>query len=356
MRHTTARPAFKNDTGISLGAFQACTPACSRRRFLGLGAAIGLSSALPHAAQAQTDGAAAWPSKPLQLIVPWPAGGQTDLTLRILAEEAEPLLGQSIAVLNKPGAAGTLVAPALKAAEPDGYTLGQVPITVYRHALMNSVSWDPVSDLAPIVQVSGVSFGLLVPAGSAWNSVPEMIEWATRHPGELTLGSTGVGSTGHLAMEDILRQRKVRYVHVPYKGTADQMVAIASGEIMAGVNSTGFAPWLERGQIRLLATFDAARNPRWPEVRTMRELGYPQAVYNSPWGLAAPAGTPEAVIGRLHGVFHRAMLSERHIQALAKFDQTLDYLNTRDYRKAVLATVQREKALLARMDLLAKPS
>ncbi len=297
---------------------------------------------------------APFPSKPVQLIVPWPAGGQTDLTMRILAEEASPLLGQPVVVVNKPGAAGTLVAPLLKAAEADGHTIGQVPITVYRHALMNHVPWDPVTDLAPIAQVSGVHFGLLVPANSPFRSVAELIDWAVRHPGELILGSTGIGTTAHLAMEEILLQHNVKYVHVPYKGTADQMLAIAAGQIMAGVNSTGFAPWVDKGQMRLLATFSAGRNPRWPDAPTMRELGYPQAVYTSPWGLAAPAGTPPAVIQKLHDAFHQAMFSARHTEALARYDQSLDYLNTRDYRQAVLATVEREKKLLARMNLLAR--
>ena len=324
----------------------------SRRGFLAGTGALALSCTLPAAARAQ----APFPSKPVQLVVPWPAGGQTDLTVRILAEEAEPLLGQPVVVINKPGAAGTLVAPLLKAAEPDGHTIGQVPITVYRHALMNRVPWDPVADLSPIVQVSGVSFGLLVPASSPLRSVADMIDWALRHPGELIMGSTGVGTTAHLAMEEILLQHNVRYVHVTYKGTADQMLAIAGGQIMAGVNSTGFAPWVEKGQMRLLATFNATRNARWPEVPTLRELGYPHAVYTSPWGLAAPAGTPETVVQKLHEVFRRAMASERHTTALARYEQTLEYLGTRDYRQSVLATVEREKKLLARLSLLAKPA
>jgi tripartite-type tricarboxylate transporter receptor subunit TctC len=324
-------------------------PGVTRRHWLGWG--LALTAAPLATARAQ----APFPAKPVQLIVPWPAGGQTDLTIRLLAEEAEPLLGQPVVVINRPGAAGTLVAPALKAAEPDGHTIGQVPITVYRHALMNHVPWDPVADLAPIVQVSGVSFGLLVPASSPFKSATELIQWAVQHPGELILGSTGVGTTAHLAMEEILLQHNVKYVHVPYKGTADQMLAIAGAQIMAGVNSTGFAPWVDKGQMRLLATFSAVRNPRWPDAPTLRELGYPQAVYTSPWGLAAPAGTPPAVVQKLHDAFHKAMLSPRHIEALARYDQSLDYLNTRDYRQAVLATVEREKKLLARMNLLAPP-
>jgi tripartite-type tricarboxylate transporter receptor subunit TctC len=329
-------------------------PLAPRRQFLGwcAGCALG-ASGLAHSAPARATGA--FPLRSIQLIVPWPAGGATDLTLRILCEEAAPLLGQPIVVINKPGAAGTQVAPLLKAAEPDGYTIGQVPITVYRHALMNKVPWDPVADLSPIVQVSGTTFGVLVPAGSPWKSFNDLLAWAKAHPGELILGSTGIGTTAHLATEEILLQNNIRYVHVPYRGTADQMLGVAGGQVMAGVNSTGFAPWVDQGKIRVLAIFSAQRSPRWPDAPTLRELGYEQSVYTSPWGLAAPHGTPEAVVQRLHNAFAQAMKSERHLQELARYDQTLDYLNTRDYRQAVLDTVEREKRLLQRMNLLARP-
>ena len=156
------------------------------------------------------------------------------------------------------------------------------------------------------------------------------------------------------ALPEFIRANPAIQVQVREGERDDQMLAIAGAQIMAGVNSTGFAPWVDRGQIRLLATFNATRNPRWPDAPTMRELGYPQAVYTSPWGLAAPAGTPEAAVQKLHEVFRRAMNAERHTSALAKYDQSLDYLNTRDYRQAVLATVEREKKLLARMNLLAR--
>lgn len=329
----------------------------SRRDCLSRGLSALACASLGWAGSAQAQpGAEAWPKRALQLIVPWPAGGATDLTLRLLCEEAEPLLGQRIVVLNRPGAAGTLVAAALKAAEPDGYTLGQVPITVYRHALMNAVPWNPVQDLAPILQVSGTTFGLLVPESSPWTSLADMLTWARQHPGELLMGSTGIGTTAHLAMEEILLQHGLSYVHVPYKGTADQMLAIASKQLMAGVNSTGFAPWVDQGKVRLLAIFSAERSARWPQVPTLRELGYPRSIYTSPWGLAAPQGTPAHIIQTLHDVFHKAMFSDRHQAALARYDQALDYLDTRAYQQSILHTVEREKALLRRMNLLSKPA
>ena len=319
--------------------------------------AVGLGAAgvWPATAQATTAVVrpAGWPSKPLQLIVPWPAGGATDLTLRVLCEEASPLLGQPVVIVNRPGAAGTLVASLLRAAPADGHTLGQVPITVYRHALMNTVPWDPLADLSPVIQVSGTTFGLLVPAKSPWHSLADMLAWARARPGELLMGSTGIGSTPHLAMEDILLQHELRYTHVPYKGTTEQMLALASGTLMAGVNSTGFAPWVDQGALRLLAVFGASRSPRWPEVPTLRELGYERAVYTSPWGLAVPRGVDEAVVQALHDAFHQAVFRPRHTAELGRYDQQVEYLDTAAYRRAVLDTVERETRLLRRLNLLA---
>lgn len=338
----------------------------NRRQWLGHSLALGMAglaslSVAPAAVFAASslypaEMSAGWPLNPLTLIVPWPAGGATDLTLRILCDEAEPQLGQRLVIVNRPGAGGTLVAPALKAAEPDGYTIGQLPITVFRHALMNKVPWDPVKDLAPIVQVSSTTFGLLVPADSHWTSLDEMLDWARQNPGALLMGSTGIGTTAHLAMEEILLEQGIAYVHVPYKGTADQMLAIASGQLMAGVNSTGFAPWLDQGKMRLLAIFSAQRSARWPGVPTMRELGFSRSVYASPWGLAAPRGTPAPIVKLLHDVFYTAMHSERHKAALARYDQHLDYLATQAYAQAILKTVAHEKLLLRRMNLLAVPN
>ena len=325
-------------------------PLPSRRRCLAWAVAAAAAGHLPTAAARS---AAPFPSRPIQLIVPWPAGGATDLTLRVLCEEVQPLLGQPVVVINKPGAGGTQVAPLLKLAEPDGHTIGQVPVTVYRHALMNPVPWDPVADLSPIVQVSGVTFGVLVPTASPLRNWSDLIAWALARPGELIVGSTGIGTTAHLAMEDLLMRHGIRYVHVPYRGTADQMLAVAGAQVMAGVNSTGFVPWLEQGKVRLLATFDAARNPRWPDVPTLRELGYEQSVYTSPWGLAVPRGVDEAVVAALLTAFHQAVFRPRHMAELARYDQQVDYLDTAAYRQAVADTVERETRLLRRLNLLA---
>jgi tripartite-type tricarboxylate transporter receptor subunit TctC len=318
---------------------------CTRRAVLGAAAAV---VAVPAHALAQP---ASYPTRAITLIVPWPAGGQTDITMRILADLAGRQLGQAIVVENRPGAAGTLVGPALHAAAPDGYTLGQLPITLYRAPLQRKVAWDPLRDITPVIQVSGVTFGIVVPADSPMRSFADLLAWGREHPRQLTVGSTGIGSTAHLAMEDVLSREGVSYIHVPYKGTADQMLAVASKTLMVGVNSTGFAPYVESGKLRLLAVFSAQRSARWPQVPTLRELGHPQAVYTSPYGIGVPAGTDPAIVRKLHDAFKAALFDPLHLQELARYDQEPEYLDTAAYGRFVHEVSARERRLLARLGL-----
>ena len=319
----------------------------SRRDWALAAGTAGLGWALPAAAQPP----APYPSRPITLIVPWPAGGATDISMRLLGDIAGRALGVPVVVDNRPGAAGTLVAPALRAANPDGYTIGQLPLTLYRFPFQQKVSWDPLRDIAPIIQISGVTFGILVPASSPFQSVADLVAWARTHPGRLTVGSTGVGTTPHLAMEELAAVEGISYVHVPYKGTADQMLAVAGGVLMAGVNSTGFAPFVEAGRLRLLAVFSAQRSRRWPGVPTMRELGYPHAVHNSPYGIGAPAGTDPAVLRKLHDALKLAMFDPQHLAEIARFDQEPAYLNTADYAMNLREVSARERLLLARLGI-----
>lgn len=295
-----------------------------------------------------------YPQRAITLIVPWPAGGQTDILMRILAEVAAKQLGQPVVVENRPGAAGTMVGPALQGAAPDGYTIAQLPLTLYRAPLQRKLNWDPLRDITPVIQLSGVTFGIVVPAESAFHAVADLVAWGRANPGRLTVGSTGVGSTAHLAMEDVLAREHVRYIHVPYKGTADQMLAVAGKTLMVGVNSTGFAPYVESGKLRLLAIFSGQRSKRWPQVPTMRELGYADAIYTSPYGIGLPVGADPAVVRKLHDAFRIALFDPLHLQELARYDMEPDYLNTADYGRFVHEVTAREKVLLARLGLLGK--
>ena len=312
------------------------------------GAATALSALATPSLRARPQ--SEFPARPITLLVPWPAGGATDLSMRILGEQAGRRLGQTVIIENRPGAGGTLAMPLLQQAAPDGHTIAQLPQTILRAPWTHKVLWDPLRDVTPIVQISGYTFGVVVPADSPLRRFEDVFAWAKAHPGELTVGTNGVGTTPHVVMDQLMQQRGLEWVHVPYKGTAEQMVAVASGQPMVGVNSTGFAPFVESGQLRLLATFADKRSRRWPQAPTLLELGY-GIVAMSPYGIGGPRGLPADVLDKLHRAFHAAMLDPAHLAEIGKYDQELTYLGPRDYEQALREAFFREKEIVARLGL-----
>jgi tripartite-type tricarboxylate transporter receptor subunit TctC len=295
-----------------------------------------------------------FPSRPITLWVPWPAGGATDATMRLLAELAARHLGQKMVVENRAGAGGTLVMPVLQQAAPDGYTIAQMPQPVFRAPWIHKRAWDPIRDTTPIVQVSGVTFGIVVAQASAWHSLDDIFAWARLHPGELTVATNGVGTTPHVVMDELFDRHRLTYTHVPYKGTAEQMLAVASGQVMVGVNSNGFAPFVDNGQLRLLVTFGERRTRRWPQVPTLRELGH-GIVAQSPYGIAGPRGMAREVVQVLHDAFRGAMRDPAHLAELARYDQELAYLGPEDYGRAMRDAFEAERRTVERLGLARQP-
>ncbi len=291
-----------------------------------------------------------FPVRPITLWVPWPAGGATDLTLRLLAEIAGRHLQQKVLTENRAGAGGTLCMPILQQAAPDGYTLAQMPQPVFRAPHTQKVLWDPVRDTTPILQLTGVTFGVLVPATSPIQTLDDLFAAVAVKPGEFNIATNGAGTTPHLVLDELLGRRQLKYVHVPYKGTAEQLVAIASGQVMAGVNSTGFAPFVESGRLRLLATMGAQRSRRFPHVPTLKELGH-GIVAQSPYGIAGPRGIPAAVVAILHDAFKAALFDPQLITELAKYDQEPAYLGPEDYARVMREAFAAEKAVVERLGL-----
>lgn len=289
-----------------------------------------------------------YPQRPLTLLVPWPAGGATDISMRVLAEEAGKHLRQPVVIENRAGAGGSMAMPILQNAKPDGYTIAQLPQPVFRISHTQKVLWDPIRDTTPIIQISGYTFGIVVPANSPFHSVADLLQWARAHPGELTVGSNGVGTTPHTAMEELMDRQGITYVHVPYKGTVEQMVAVTSGQPMVGVNSTAFAPYVESGRLRLLATFGEARSKRWPDVPTMKELGL-AVVAMSPYGIVGPRGLSASLVRTLHDAFKAAMYEPAHRREIAKYDQELNYLGPEDYAQFMRSTSAAEKRAVERL-------
>jgi tripartite-type tricarboxylate transporter receptor subunit TctC len=315
-----------------------------RRHWLRSAAAFALTAGpMVHALAADT-----FPSRPITMWVPWAAGGATDLSLRLLAELAGPALGQPVVVANRAGAGGTMAMPILLQAEPNGYTIAQMPQPVFRMPFMQQVIWDPVRDVTPIIQISGVTFGVLVRASSPMRSLEQLFDFARKRPGELSIATNGIGTTPHLVLEALFTDRGLSYIHVPYKGTAELTLAVASGQVMAGVNSSGFAPEVDAGRLRLLATMGAKRSPRWPQVPTLRELGF-DIVAMSPYGLAGPRGLPPDVLAVLHDGFKKALFDPRFAEDLARYDQEIAYLGPDDYARACREEYAKERAMAERM-------
>lgn len=322
----------------------------SPRRSLLLAALAGLAAlATPCAAVAQ-----AFPSKPITLIVPWPAGGSTDRHLRGLAEIASRHLGQPVVVSNQPGAGGTLGPGSMALnAKPDGYTIAQFPMGMLRIPHMQKQPWHPLNDFSFILGVSGYTFGFVVKSDAPFKSFNDYVEAARKTPGAINYGSTGNGTSPHLLMEEVAAAAKVQLTHVPYKGNADLMQSLIGGHVMAASDATGWDKFVDAGQMRLLVTFGENRTKRWPNVPTAKELGY-GVVSSSPYGLVGPKGMDPAVMKTLHDAFKKAMDDPKHLELLEQLNQDLWYRSGEDYAKWAAETFARDKALIERLGLAAK--
>jgi tripartite-type tricarboxylate transporter receptor subunit TctC len=291
-----------------------------------------------------------FPAKPIKLIIAFSAGGPTDVTMRQLADNASKILGQPVLIENKPGAGGTLPAQTLQIAQPDGYTLAQIPLGVFRIGYTTKINWDPLQDISYVLNVTGYAFGMVVPTDSPLKTWADFVAYAKANPGKLTYGSTGNLTSPHLTTEIIAQQAGIELQHVPYKGNAEAMFAILSGQIMAVSDSTGFAPHVESGKLRVLNTWGEKRLDKFPNAPTLKELGY-NIVQTSPFGIGAPKGTSPEVVKKLHDAFKQAMEEPSYVAALARYDMLPDYKSSVEYTQFARDTVKREKAVIDKLGL-----
>ncbi|MBL8376866.1 MAG: tripartite tricarboxylate transporter substrate binding protein [Burkholderiales bacterium] len=249
-----------------------------------------------------------WPARPLKIIVPFPAGGNTDAVARMVATRLSDILGQGVAVENKAGAGGVIATDFVAKSAPDGYTLlmsSTGPHTVMP-AMMPKIPYDAVRDLVPISNVASNAQVLLVHPSVAARNVPELIALLKREPGKHAYGSGGVASTTHMSGELFKSMAGVNMIHVPFKGGAPLAVASLAGEVPVSFNNMFDAlPHIRVGKLRGLAVTSSARQAQLPDLPTLAETGL--AGYESgPWnGVVAPAGTPPAIISRLSQAVQR---------------------------------------------------
>jgi len=293
-----------------------------------------------------------FPDRAIRLIVPWTAGGPADVGFRALGEIAGRRLGQPVVVENRAGAAGILGAMALQEARPDGHVISQMHVGVVRQMLLNPrPPYHPIDDLTYILQITGFIMGCVVRADSPHRSLEDLLAFARAHPGRLNYGSLGTGSTQHLVMERIALARGLQWTHAPYRGTADTLRALLGGEIDFASESSGWAPLVESGQLRLLAVYGSARARRFPAVPTLRELGI-DLVVDSPGGLIGPRGLDAGVVRILAEAFTEAARDPAHLQILERLDQPLLLADGAAYRELMRRTMEEERGLLRQLNML----
>jgi len=320
----------------------------NRRDVLQASLAGAVSIAMPAMAQSN------FPSRPIKLICPWPAGGSTDAVMRAIAESASRILNNPVITENKGGAGGILGANELVNAKPDGYTLSQLPMGIFRIPHIQKTLFDPLVDLTYVACLTGYTFGIVVRSDSPIKSIKDLVDYAKANPGKFTYGSTGNGTTPHLAVEEFAMKAGIKLQHVPFKGNAEGMQAILGGHIMSHSDATGWGPHVEAGACRLLATYGSKRTKRWPNTPTLNELGY-DTVSDSPFGVGAPKGMDPAITRKLHDTFKATLEDPKVLASFEKYDQSVIYMNTEDYTKYARETFPKEKKLIEQLGL-AKPA
>ncbi|HEY0823383.1 MAG TPA: tripartite tricarboxylate transporter substrate binding protein [Ramlibacter sp.] len=289
----------------------------SRRRFTLGGLALAAAAvAAPLGAHAQ-----AYPSKPITIVVPFAAGGTTDILARVIGQALNKELGQSVVVDNRAGAGGNIGAQFAAKAVPDGYTLfmGTVGTHAINQSLYKKLTFDPVKDFAPLTRVAMVPNLLVANPGKPYKNVKELIAYAKANPGRVNFGSSGSGSSIHLSGELFNALAKVDMVHVPYKGSAPAVTDLVGGQIdVMFDNMPSAIQHVRSGRLRALAVTTAKRSPELPQVPTIAEAGVPGYEATSWFGMFAPAGTPAPVVSRLNAALVKVLADPEVKKKLAE--------------------------------------
>jgi tripartite-type tricarboxylate transporter receptor subunit TctC len=278
----------------------------SRRALLQAAVLAPVTTLAPQIARA----AAPWPSQPIRLVVPFPAGGNTDMVARIVAKTMASDLGQAIVIDNRAGAGGNIGVDAVAKAPADGLTLAYSTLSTYalNVGLYKKLPFDPVKDLAPVALTVEVPLVLVVPASSHIKTLAELLKLLRDNPGKCNYGSAGNGTSSHIALHLFTRMANVDVQHVPYKGTTPAMTDLMAGTLTFGMDAPSVvAPLTQGGRLNAIAVAVPQRMKVLPNVPTFDEAGlkgYRAYSWNALW---APAGTPAAILDRLNASANKAM-------------------------------------------------
>ena len=289
-----------------------------RRTLLSALAAAGATTAAPWALAQQ----AAWPDQPLRWVVPYPAGGGTDVLARTVAEAMRQTLGQQIIVDNRPGASTNIGGQAVATAKPDGYTFMSADnaILAYNEHLFTKLPFNPEKDFTYVGGISRFPLALVVHPSFEAKTVKEFLAYVRANPGKLNYASPGNGSPHHLAMEMFKNRTKTFLTHIPYRGAAPALQDVMGGQVPCMfLDLAAGLPVITSGKVRALAIGSAKRVAALPDVPTLAEAGVPNTEVFAFQGILAPAGLPAAITARLNGDLNKALLNPAVVKRMNDF-------------------------------------
>lgn len=294
---------------------------------------------------------AGYPEKPVNLLIPYGGGGTTDVCARMLANLAQKNFATPIVVVNKPGGGGVLMHELLAQAKPDGYTLGVVSTGVLtRTPFLRKVRYNPEKDFTYIMLFALWQYGLVVKSDSPWKTLDEFLDYAKKNPGKVTYSTAGTGSAQYLAMEYLAQLKGIKWTHIPCKGGIAAVTALLGGHVTACAQAVEWKPYVESGQLRILAVLGGQRIPAFPNVKTLKELGYDYEVVSGP-GIAGPAGMSPEVVAYVTKAFTEASQQKEFLDLLKKLEMLPYALNKAQFEAYIKKSVPEKRKLVNSLGL-----
>jgi tripartite-type tricarboxylate transporter receptor subunit TctC len=291
-----------------------------------------------------------YPTKPINLIVTFAPGGTLDVSTRILASKAEKVLGQPLVVSNVGGGAGSVALGQVAKKRPDGYDITSCTSTgLIRIPQLRAVPYSH-EDFVPIMHFTAVQSGCVVKSDTPFKTFKDLIEHARKNPGKVTYATSGVGSPMHIAMEFVAEKEGIQWTHVPQTGGAPGLAAVLGGHVTAMSDSTEWLPHVKEGSLRLLVTHGERRMKAFPNVPTLRDLGY-DFINETVFMIAAPKGTPAPVVKTLDQAFHKAMDDPEFTKTIQNLEFDVAYRNSEDTKKYLEDAYNRFSEMIKKLNL-----